>query len=149
MAMTRREGTICNLKTKCPECGKVATCRYTSDPKHVVCPECGAEYGWRANVYRPLTDGLTEEQRRRFYNRNAYSTPERRERANERCRKWQREHRDEVNARRRERNRTPEAVAKRREYYRRNRERILEAQKAYRVRKELGEYKARKELGEE
>lgn len=139
MAMTRREGTTCNLKTKCPECGKVATCRYTSDPKHVVCPECGTAYGWRANAYRPLTDGLTEEQRRRFYQRNAYSTPERRERANERSRKWQREHRDKVNARRRERNRTPEARAKRREYYRKNRERILEAQKAYRVRKELGE----------
>ena len=42
----------------------------------------------------------------------------------------------------------PEARAKRRAYYRRNRERILEAQKAYRVRKELGEYKARKEMGE-
>lgn len=147
MATTRREGTMCNLKTKCPECGTVATCRYTSDPEHVACPECVTEYGWRANVYRPLTDGLNEEQRRRFYNRNAYSTPERRERANERSRRWQREHRDELNAKRRERNRTPEARAKRREYYRRNRERILEAQKAYRVRKELGEYKASNEMG--
>lgn len=139
MAMTRREGTRCNLKTKCPECGTVATCRYVADPERVACPECGAEYGWRANAYRPLTDGLTEEQRRRFYQRNAYATPERWERAKERSRRWQREHRDEVNARRRERNRTPEARAKRREYYQRNRERILEAQKAYRLRKEMGE----------
>lgn len=139
MAITRREGTRCNLKTKCPECGTVATCRYTSDPEIVACPECGTAYGWRSNTYRPLTDGLTDDQRRRFYQRNAYSTPERRERANECCRKWQREHRDEVNARRRERYGTPEARAKRREYYQRNRERILERQRAYRLRKEMGE----------
>lgn len=148
MATTMREGTRCNLKTKCPECGTVATCRYTSDQEIVTCPECGTEYGWRANVYRPLTDGLTEEQRMRFYRRNAYSTPERRERAYERSRKWQREHRDEMNAKRRERNGTPEAVAKRREYYQRNRERILDAQKAYRARKKLMEYKVRKKTEE-
>lgn len=139
MAMTRREGTRCNLKTKCPECGTVATCRYTSDPEIVACPECGTAYGWRLNTYRPLTDGFTEDQRRRFYQRNAYSTPERRERANECSRKWRREHRDEVNARRRERYGTPEARAKRREYYQRNRECILERQRAYRLRKEMGE----------
>lgn len=137
--MAMREGARCNLRTKCPGCGTVATCRYTSDPELVECPECGTAYGWRSNAYRPMTDGLTEEQRRRFYQRNAYATPERRERARERNRKWQREHRDELNARRRERNGTPEARARRREYYERNRDRILEAQRAYRLRREMGD----------
>lgn len=100
-----RRLTAC--RTKCPECGHVGMASWTREEDVCRCRACGARFAFKANTYRPLTEGMSDEERRRFYKRNrrrrADMGPEELEREREaqriRQRRYYERHRDECNRR--------------------------------------------------
>ena len=64
-----RRLTAC--RTECPECGHVGMAAWCRELDFCRCRECGARFRFSENTYRPLTKGMSEEERRRFYKRNA------------------------------------------------------------------------------
>ena len=57
-------------RTKCPRCGHVGMASWTRSEDVCRCRECGQRFRFKENTYRPLTEGMDEEERRRFYKRN-------------------------------------------------------------------------------
>lgn len=89
-----RRLTAC--RTKCPECGHVGMAAWTREEGVCRCRACGARFAFREHTYRPLTEGMTDEERRRFYRRNRKRLSElppgererQREMSRERNRRW-------------------------------------------------------------
>lgn len=52
------------FRVVCPECGRVGTARWMPECFRVRCPACGATFDYRPNTYRPVTGGMTDEERR-------------------------------------------------------------------------------------
>lgn len=81
-------------RTKCPECGHVGMASWCNVEDVCKCRKCGVKFHFKANTYRPLTEGMTEIERKRFYKRNipriADLPPEERERQRELARERQR-----------------------------------------------------------
>ena len=100
-----RRLTAC--RTKCPECGHVGMASWTRKEDVCRCRACGARFAFRANTYRPLTEGMSDDERRRFYRRNRKRIdelpPVERERQREaqriRQRRYYERHREECNRR--------------------------------------------------
>lgn len=63
-----RRITAC--RTECPECGYISMASWTREEDVCKCRSCGARFHFKANTYRPLTKGMTDEERKRFYKRN-------------------------------------------------------------------------------
>lgn len=57
-------------RTECPECGHVGMAAWTRTENVCVCRRCGTRFPFKENTYRPLTKGMSEIERRRFYKRN-------------------------------------------------------------------------------
>lgn len=100
------------FRTVCPSCGRVGTAEWRARAFEVRCPGCGGAYDYRGHTYRPVTGGMTDEERRRHRrdvqnalrarNRGRYrakareryakwavsATPEDREREAARVREW-------------------------------------------------------------
>lgn len=51
------------FRVVCPECGEVGTARWVGRPGEVACRKCGAVFGYCGNTYRPVTGGMTDEER--------------------------------------------------------------------------------------
>lgn len=51
------------FRVACPECGEVATARWTLDCGVVRCRSCGAAFPYRDHTYRPVTGGMTDAER--------------------------------------------------------------------------------------
>lgn len=64
MARTRSGEERTRFRVACPECGTVATATWAASPGTVRCRACGARFPCRGNTYRPVTDGMTDEERR-------------------------------------------------------------------------------------
>lgn len=78
-------------RTKCPACGHVGMAAWTREEDVCRCRSCGARFRFRANTYRPLTEGMTDEERGRFYRRNRVRVAEMGPREAERQREMSRE----------------------------------------------------------
>ena len=63
MSANKRRKT--RFRTVCPSCGRIGTAEWRTRTFEVRCPGCGAAYDYRGNTYRPVTGGMTEEERRR------------------------------------------------------------------------------------
>lgn len=91
--------------TICPKCGFRGLGKWTSDQNIVRCRKCKETFDYRDNTWRPVTCGMSEEERREHYRawQKAYdSTPERREHNRRNSRRYYAIHRDEINRKRRE-----------------------------------------------
>lgn len=141
-------------RTECPECGHVGMAAWTREEDACRCRACGARFRFKANTYRPLTKGMTEEERRRFYKRNvkrvADMTPEEHERVLERHRavqaRYRERHREEIRARGREQalayynEHRDEINARRRARYAENRDEINERRRQWRKERAIAKW---------
>ena len=106
------------FRVVCPECGAVATARWTLDTGVVACRTCGARFAYRGHTYRPVTGGMTEEERAEYFRDSKRASDRRRWEALRQdpqryaehrqwmrayCRGWSARHRDEINRRQQER----------------------------------------------
>lgn len=66
MADVRRL-TAC--RTECPKCGHIGMATWTREEDVCRCRTCGTKFHFKANTYRPLTRGMTQADRTRFYRR--------------------------------------------------------------------------------
>ena len=116
-------GRMTKFRVVCPECGLVHCASWTREENVVVCRGCGARFDYRGHTHRPVTAGMTEEERHERYLEQCRESRERRredinerariryrsmpdeelERRRERARERYREHRDEILSRQRER----------------------------------------------
>lgn len=51
------------FRVVCPECGAVATAKWTLDCGVVRCRSCGSAFPYRDHTYRPVTGGMTDAER--------------------------------------------------------------------------------------
>lgn len=112
------------FRVVCPECGRAGIASWTRQENVVSCRGCGHQFDYHGHTYRPLTGGMTEEERaerEREWRREYERTPERLRAHAERSRVYYREHREEIAERSRAR-------------YQRNRARILAQQREHRAR---------------
>ena len=103
----------------CPECGRVGAVSWCREYNVVKCRGCGARFDYTSHTYRPVTGGMTDEERDAYYRERARaydSTPARLRAHRERARLYYRKHRAEV-------------LAKKRERYREHRDEILARQR--------------------
>lgn len=122
----------------CPECGSVSRMVWQKAENIVMCPYCHARFDYRANSYRPVTGGMSDEERAEHYRyrehcREYDKTPARLEAHAFRSRRYYREHREEILAKKRERyalNRD-EINAKRRADYAANAKEIREKRRKH------------------
>lgn len=156
------------FRTVCPGCGHVGHARWTCDLNVAKCGACGERFDPYEHTFRPVTGGMTEDERRarasrmsverqreRYRSDPAYRADvleknrlykrtdaawEKRKRYDQRYREL---HRDEIAARRAARMADPEYRELVREYnrayYAEHREEILMSQKKSRVRRKLAE----------
>lgn len=92
--------------TVCPKCGFRGLSKWTSEQNVVRCRECGDTFDYRGNTWRPVTAGMTDDERKeheRTYQKSYDSTPERREHNRRNSRRYYAIHREEINRKRRER----------------------------------------------
>ena len=116
------------FRVVCPACGRVGLASWTRTENQVKCRGCGEAFDWRGHAYRPVTGGMTED--------------ERREHARARGRAYRDEHREELNAKGRayyHANRE-ECLARHRRYCAEHREELAEKAKARRVAKWRAEH---------
>ena len=96
-------GRLTACRTKCPACGHVGMASWCRQEDVCRCRACGARFRFKANTYRPLTEGMGEEERRKFYRRNRKRlcelTPEERARQRELGRERNRRYRERRRAR--------------------------------------------------
>ncbi len=94
----------------CPECGRVGQARWTARENRVRCLGCKQEFPTKGNTYRPVTAGMSEEERReRRYSQSREWARAHREEGRRAERKYYATHRDEIAARRRERRKATQA----------------------------------------
>lgn len=62
MSANKRRKT--RFRTVCPFCGRIGTAEWRTRTFEVRCPGCGGSYDYRGQTYRPVTGGMTEEERR-------------------------------------------------------------------------------------
>lgn len=114
--------SLTRFRCKCPRCGAVGLAAWLHRDWLVKCRECGEKFDYRPNTYKPVTGGMTADEREehrkyREWRREHDETPARREHNRRNARRYYREHRDEV-------------CAKRRAYYREHRDEINEKRRA-------------------
>lgn len=87
---------LTRFRVVCPECGRVGPARWTPAFCRVRCAKCGVAFDYRGNTYRPVTGGMTDEERRerrrelvRESHRMTMADPVRAARHRERRRVWQ------------------------------------------------------------
>lgn len=103
----------------CPACGHRGIASWTRKLNWVKCRDCGEKFNYLEHTYRPVTGGMTDEERRRH----------RLEVGNA----WRAAHREEVNAQARDRYRAnrEKEVARSHRYYEAHREEVNERSLAY------------------
>lgn len=106
------------FRCECPHCGHIGLAIYCYEQGQVKCRECGERFDSRHNTYRPVTRGMTEEERAE------------RERAIHRA--YYQEHREQILARSREYRQTAQYRETYRAYKRSHKEEIAARKKAYR-----------------
>lgn len=57
-------------RTKCPKCGRIGMASWCRQENVCKCLGCGEKFDFKQNSYRPLTEGMSDEERKRFYKRN-------------------------------------------------------------------------------
>ena len=131
------------FRTVCPRCGHVGRARWSHELNVASCVACGSKFDPYRNAFRPVTGGMTDEERAEYYresrrrlNRERRRDPDKmrhdrkmerlrhdsdeyRAMQRERSHAYYLEHRDEINARRRVGNLTHEELDRRRERDRR------------------------------
>lgn len=97
---------VTKFRVECPACGRVGIASWTREPGTVVCRGCGARFSALEHTYRPVTRGMSDEERRereRERQRAYDGTPGRRRHNRENRMRYYREHREEERRKMRER----------------------------------------------
>ena len=142
----------------CPACGRRGLANWTRTPNQVKCRRCEASFDYREHTYRPVTGGMTDEERSRHEKERAraYDAAHREQRAaksrrfyaknREKClaqrRAYIAAHREEINAKNRAyyHAHKEECLERHRRYYAEHREELREKAKAKRVAKWRAEH---------
>lgn len=135
----------------CPKCDRVSRMVWRHEENMVRCPHCREVFDYRSHTYRPVTGGMTEDERTEYLKYKDWSraydrTPARLEAHAFRSRRYYHEHREKIRAKDRERYREhrDEINAKRRARYAENREEMLAKRRAYDAKRTLAKLREKR-----
>lgn len=131
---------VTKFQVVCPECGHVGLARWTKVENIVICRRCKEEFDYRSNTYRPVTGGMTDEERAEYYRikqKEHDQTPARKEYHRQNARRYYYANREKVAKKQHEyylKNKEKKCARERKRYYEHREEITAKNRERYRER---------------